>query len=133
MLKNIVILIIGLVLGFMLGASLGTAYAHDNKVKLSFSHPSSIMACNDLDAVIRVFEMAQNKMPVQEELDIVGKCFGEPTFSSPLNSEIIPDLKRISATALDWEGDTFAVFSFREIMWLIIYNPDELDNLEVNH
>lgn len=94
------------------------------QAKLNFSHASVIVVCNDFEAAMTMFQVAQNMEPVST---VVG-CYGDRSFGSPISSQAIQSIKQISATALDWEGDPFALFKVNDQnIWLIVYNPDRLN------
>ena len=94
------------------------------KAELFFSHASVVIVCNNLEGAVSIFENAQNKQPTE----IVIGCYGDRTFGSPVHSAVKKALNRISATMSDWEGDPFALFEVRDQnIWLIIYNPDNLN------
>ncbi len=91
---------------------------------LNFSHASVIIVCNNLEGAVSIFETAQNKQP---DVTVIG-CYGDRSFGNPIHSAVKKDLNRISAIMSDWEGDPFALFEVRDQnIWLIIYNPDNLN------
>ena len=100
------------------------------KAYLMFSYPSVAVVCNSLEGILSVFEIAQNRKPVA----VVIGCYGDSSFGGPVASSARSYLKQISATVPDWEGDPFAVFEvLGQDVWLIIYNPDELNNSVKNN
>ncbi len=109
---------------FLLAIMLAFSTISVAKAELSFSHASVIVVCNNLEGAVSIFENAQNKQPTE----VVIGCYGDRTFGSPINSAVKKDLNRISATMSDWEGDPFALFEVEgQNVWLIIYNPDNLN------
>ena len=94
------------------------------KAELLFSHASVVVVCNNLEAAVSVFEGAQNKQPYE----IVIGCYGDRSFGNPIHSSVKKAVNRISAIMSDWEGDPFALFEVKDQdVWLIIYNPDDLN------
>ena len=94
------------------------------KAELLFSHASVVVVCNTLEGAVSVFEEAQRKQPYEM---VIG-CYGDRSFGGRIHSAVKKDLNRISAIMSDWEGDPFALFEVKDQdVWLIIYNPDSLN------
>ena len=109
---------------FLLAIILTFATISVAKAELFFSHASVVIVCNNLEGAVSVFETAQNKQPDET---VIG-CYGDRSFGRPINSAVKKDLNRISAIMSDWEGDPFALFKLNDQdVWLIIYNPDNLN------
>ena len=96
---------------------------------IAFSHASIIMGCSNLDSILIVFEAAQKNKPVRN-MTLVD-CFGVDNFGAPVNSKVQSNIRQISSTVKDWEGDQFAVFEYispwdGKTVYLIVYNPNDL-------
>ena len=99
---------------------------------LEFSHPSAIMECADQDSARHLAEVVQTR---ESGAGDVGTCLAVPGFGSPIYKNLMAKLILDSPVMEDWEGDSFAIFTFimenGTTYWLLIYNPEDILNKNI--
>lgn len=117
-----------LILGLSLFAWMPSAQA-----ELNFKHASVIAVCNNLEDVLLIFQTAQNEDPNFIALGIPKeRCYRDSSFGGRIRAEVKVLLRQVSAFAIDWEGDPFAIFQYNDSnIFFLIYNPNDLLNQAV--
>jgi len=102
---------------------------------ITFTHASVIVYCETFYDAKIVFEAALKAQP----FSLPNACKQNRQFGRPVPNVEKPFLTQVSASLRDWEGDLMAIFQYESnrfqvgTIWMIIYNPDEVNGQEVQN
>jgi len=111
---------------FMMGSA--------NADPINFNHASPVARCLLLNDAMALFAEAQNVMPGAGGT-IYSSCQPNRAFGQRLPEWVTINMRQITSTMKDWEGDEFALFEYvlpGGTSYLIVYNPQDVHKNDIN-